>query len=45
VEVSKPDKDRGLYLHPELFGAPAEKSIGLAHHPAMRMLLKEKAVK
>jgi hypothetical protein len=42
VEVSKPDRDRGLYLHPELFGAPAEKSIGLAHHPMIQKLVKEK---
>jgi trimeric autotransporter adhesin len=33
VEVSKAPADQGLYLHPELFGAPAEKSIALAHHP------------
>jgi trimeric autotransporter adhesin len=35
VEVPKAAEDRGLYLHPELFGAPAEKSIALAHHPRM----------
>jgi TGF-beta propeptide len=34
VEVTKAPADRGLYLHPELFGAPADKSIALAHHPA-----------
>ncbi len=45
VEVSKPEGDRGLYLHPELFGAPAEKSIGLAHHPIIQKLLKEAAAK
>jgi trimeric autotransporter adhesin len=33
VEVSKAPADQGLYLHPELFGAPPEKSIALAHHP------------
>jgi hypothetical protein len=33
VEVSKEPADQGLYLHPELFGAPPEKSIALAHHP------------
>ena len=33
VEESKAPTDQGLYLHPELFGAPAEKSIALAHHP------------
>ena len=45
VEVSKAPADRGLYLHPELFGAPAEKNIGLAHHPMMQKLLKEAAAK
>ena len=43
VEVSKPERDRGLYLHPELFGQPAEKNIGLAHHPMMQKLLKQEA--
>jgi hypothetical protein len=45
VEVPKADRDRGLYLHPELFGAPAEKNIGLAHHPIIQKLLKESAAK
>jgi trimeric autotransporter adhesin len=33
LEVSKEPADQGLYLHPELFGAPPERSITLAHHP------------
>jgi hypothetical protein len=45
VEVPKAQRDRGLYLHPELFGAPADKSIALAHHPMMQKLLKQKAAK
>ncbi len=45
VEVEKAQADRGLYLHPELFGAPPQKSIGLAHHPMMQKLLQEKAAK
>jgi hypothetical protein len=45
VEVEKAQADRGLYLHPELFGAPAEKNIGLAHHPMMQKLLREKVSK
>src|SRR6202451_4201521 len=45
VEVEKAQADRGLYLHPELFGAPPQKSIALAHHPMMEKLLKEKAAK
>jgi hypothetical protein len=43
VEVAKAPADRGLYLHPELFGAPAEKSIGLAHHPMMLKMMKQQA--
>ena len=43
VEVEKAQADRGLYLHPELFGAPPEKSIALAHHPMMQKLLKQQA--
>ena len=43
VEVPKAERDRGLYLHPELFGEPAEKNIGLAHHPMMQKLLKQSA--
>jgi hypothetical protein len=33
VEQPKPENQRGFYLHPELFGAPADKSIGLLRHP------------
>jgi hypothetical protein len=33
VEQVKPEKERGSYLHPELFGEPAEKSIAWARHP------------
>jgi trimeric autotransporter adhesin len=32
VEQMKADKERGLYLHPELFGAPAEKSVVSSRH-------------
>jgi hypothetical protein len=45
VEVAKAPADRGLYLHPELFGAPPEKSIALAHHPMVQKLLKQQAAK
>jgi hypothetical protein len=45
VEVEKAQADRGLYLHPELFGAPAEKNIGLAHHPMIQKLMKQEAAK
>jgi hypothetical protein len=43
VEVSKAPADRGLYLHPELFGVPPEKSIALAHHPMMLKMIKQQA--
>jgi hypothetical protein len=40
VEVAKPAGERGLYLHPELFGAPADKGIA-AHHSAMTQTTKQ----
>lgn len=41
VEVDKPENERGYYIHPELFGAPPEKSIEWATHPdAMREMRK-----
>jgi trimeric autotransporter adhesin len=33
VEVPKPPRERGYYINPELFGAPAEKNIDWAHMP------------
>ena len=45
VEVEKAQADRGLYLHPELFGSPVEKSIALAHHPMMLKVMKQQAAK
>jgi hypothetical protein len=33
VEVDKSPEDRGLYLHPEAFGQPAEKGIDWRHTP------------
>lgn len=35
VEVEKQGVERGTYLHPELFGAPKEKSALAAHHPEL----------
>lgn len=44
VELEKPDKERGYYMHPELFGAPAEKSIVALRHPdAMKIMKASKA--
>jgi hypothetical protein len=36
VEQMKTGRESGLYLHPELFGAPPEKSIAAAHHSAVK---------
>ncbi len=33
VEVEKPDVERGLYIHPDLYGKPAEKNVEWATHP------------
>jgi hypothetical protein len=39
VEVPKNARERGFYLHPELYGAPAEKGMAWSHHPdTMRRL-------
>ena len=38
VEQTKSDSDRGLYLHPELFGASPDKSIAVARHPELKTL-------
>jgi hypothetical protein len=45
VEESKAPADRGFYLHPELFGAPIEKSIAVAHHPMILKVHKQQAAK
>jgi hypothetical protein len=34
VEVEKPPQEQGRYLHPELFGAPAEQAIGYHEPPS-----------
>ena len=41
IEEVKPDKERGFYLHPELFGAPAEKSIAAVRHPGVLKLTRK----
>jgi hypothetical protein len=41
VEEMKSDRERGFYLAPELFGAPAEKSIAWARHPETMKRMKE----
>jgi trimeric autotransporter adhesin len=35
AEVEKPANERGYYMHPELFGASADRSIAAHRHPGM----------
>jgi hypothetical protein len=42
VEVDKPANERGYFIHPELYGAPAEKSIEWARHPELMKRIKAK---
>ncbi|MGO9273843.1 MAG: hypothetical protein ACLQOO_26985, partial [Terriglobia bacterium] len=41
VEVAKSDRERGYYIHPELYGAPEEKGIEWARRPEMMKRMKE----
>ncbi len=41
VEQEKNARERGSYLHPELYGAPEESSVEWARHPQMMKRLKE----
>jgi len=41
VEEEKEAKLKGLYLHPQLYGAPAEKGISWARHPEMMEKLQQ----
>jgi hypothetical protein len=41
VEEMKTDKERGYYLHPDLFGQPEEKGTEWANHPEMMKEMKE----
>lgn len=41
VEVDKPAKERGYYLHPEAYGLPREKSIEWARYPEPKLQLNE----
>jgi hypothetical protein len=42
VEESKPDRERGFYLHPELFSEPEDKSTEWARNPQMMQRLKDR---
>lgn len=41
VEQAKDERERGYYIHPELYGAPEEKGIEWARHPEMMRRIKE----
>ena len=41
VEELKAEKDRGYYIHPEVFNQPEEKSIEWARHPELMQTLKQ----
>ena len=43
VEQPKTDKERGHYLHPELFGAGVEQSVEAARHPGIAKMAMESA--
>jgi hypothetical protein len=45
VEQEKPDRERGFYIHPELFGVSQEKGIEWARHPEMMKRIKEQREK
>ena len=35
----KVERERGFYMHPELFGAGLEKSVATARHPRMKLTI------
>lgn len=41
TEETKPEKERGFYLHPELFNQPEDKSVEFALHPETMQRVKE----
>ena len=45
VEEPKSQKERGFYLHPELFGAPKEKGIAWSRHPEAMKQIQEQRMK
>jgi hypothetical protein len=45
VEQEKDARLRGFYIHPELYGAPAEKQIEWARHPQTMKRMKEMQAK
>ncbi len=45
VEEEKPEKERGSYIHPELFNQPPQKGIEWAKHPEAQKKLAEQRAK
>jgi hypothetical protein len=44
VEVEKSERERGYYIHPELYGAPEEKGIEWARHPQLMKRMRERSI-
>ena len=42
VEEEKPDRERGYYLHPQVFDQPEEKSLEWARNPEMLKQIKSR---
>jgi hypothetical protein len=42
TEVDKPERERGHYINPELYGAPQENSVAWARHPELMKRLKQR---
>jgi hypothetical protein len=42
VEAEKPEREKGFYLHPELYGATEEQGISWARNPSLMKQLKER---
>ena len=45
VEMDKPERERGFYLHPELYGASGEKNVEWARHPEVMQKMKTRQAK
>jgi len=42
VTVDKPEGERGYYIHPELYGAPPEKSLASVQRAAVMQQVNQK---
>ena len=45
VEEDKPERERGFYLHPEVFNQPEDRGIEWARNPEMMQRMKEARLK